>query len=78
MFFHQIDGMTDEKVTGFQIRDRSIQVAKTIQNLGISTGDCVGLFTLNRLEFAYVLIGSLMCGATLAPLNVTYTSSNYI
>lgn len=78
MLFSKIDGVTGEKVSSVQIRNRSIQFAKCLFAIGVRAGDTVGVFTLNRMEFAYVMIGSFLCGATVAPLNVTYTSSNPI
>lgn len=69
----QIDGLTGEKVTAFELRDRSIHLAQCLIAAGVTPGDQIGISAENRLEFAYVLFGTLIAGATLAPMNVTYT-----
>lgn len=65
-------------MSGLQLRERSIQVAQSLTAFGVRSGDSVGMCSLNRLEFAYALIGTLMCGATVSPVNVTYTKSKFI
>lgn len=40
---------------------------------GIRSGDTIGLCSDNRIEFPYVLFGTQFLGATLAPMNITYT-----
>lgn len=40
----------------------------------MKSGDVIGLFCENRLEFPMVLLASFCLGATVAPLNVTYTA----
>lgn len=72
---HKIDGLTGERASGLEIRDRSIRVAHSLRAIGVRAGDSVGLFALNRMEFSYVFVGAFICGATVAPLNVTYTTS---
>lgn len=76
--YPQIDGLTGEKYTGFQLRDRSIELAHCLMELGVGVGDSVGILSLNRIEFAYVLFGSIICGATVAPLNVTYSKRKHL
>lgn len=58
-----------------QLRDRSLRVAAALHAAGIRAGDTVGICACNRVEFALVLFGTAFVGATLAPLNVTYTES---
>lgn len=65
-------------MNGEQLRDRSIQMAQNLMAFGVRAGDSVGLCTLNRMEFAYVLIGTFLCGATVSPLNVTYTTGTFV
>lgn len=69
----KIDALSRERVNGQQLKERSILVAQSLLANGVQVGDSVGIITSNRLEFACVLVGSFMCGATVSPLNVTYT-----
>lgn len=48
-------------------------MARSLQEMGVQSGDSIGLVSLNRLEFAYVMFGSVMCGASVSPLNVSYS-----
>lgn len=69
----KIDGLTSEQATASQLRDRSIRVAECLLAAGIQPGDRIGICAENRLEFAYILFGTFLVGATLAPMNITYT-----
>lgn len=55
------------------MRDRSIRVAECLLAAGIRAGDRIGICAENRLEFAYILFGTILVGGTLAPMNTTYT-----
>lgn len=51
-----------------------IQLAKCLSNqLNVREGDVIGLCSENRNEFPIVIFAALCLGATIAPLNVTYT-----
>lgn len=39
-------------------------------------GDVVGICSENRLEFAVTVYATILLGATVAPVNVTYTECN--
>lgn len=75
VYFSQTDGKTGKKISASELRIRIIQCAKSLQSkYGIKDGDVIGLFTENRLEFPVVLLAAFCLGATVAPLNVTYTT----
>lgn len=70
----KIDAITDEKLTGNDLRTKSIRLARKLRQLfDIKSGDAVGVCSENRLEFAITLHATLLLGATIAPYNVTYT-----
>lgn len=69
----QIDGLTGCEVTALELRNSSIRLAQCLIAAGVKPGDRIGICAENRIEFAYVLFGTLIAGATLAPMNVTYT-----
>lgn len=75
LLLSQIDGVTGRKLAASDLRSRIIQCARSLQsNLGVKEGDIVGLFSENRLEFPIIVFAAFCLGATVAPLNVTYTT----
>lgn len=44
-----------------------------VTKLNVSSTDVIGICADNRLEFAYVLFGTIFAGATLSPMNASYT-----
>lgn len=56
------------------VRMDSIRLAKSLQlKFGVKEGDIIGLCSENRLEYPVIIFAALYLGATVAPLNVTYT-----
>lgn len=74
----QIDGITNEKLTGIDLKRRAIQLAKALsQQFDIKAGDMIALSSENRLEYPIITFATICLGATIAPLNVTYTDREY-
>lgn len=74
----KIDARTKEEVSALQLRDRSLKVAECLTNqLNIKSTDVIGICAENCLEFAYVLFGTIFAGATLSPMNASYTDRMY-
>lgn len=73
----QVDGKTQGELTAYQLRDTSIRVADCLQSLNIKSSDVIGICADNQFEFAYVLFGTIFAGATLSPMNVTYTERRF-
>lgn len=73
-----VSGISGEEVSAKQILDEACKVAKSLQKLGIKSGDVISLVSENRFEFAYVLMGSLMLNVTVAPINLTYSEREMI
>lgn len=66
--------MSDTKLTRADVRARVIQLANSLATqYNVKTGDVIGICCENRLEFPIIAFAALCLGATLAPLNVTYT-----
>lgn len=65
--------MTSEELTFAQLKSRSIRYAECLQAEGVRQGDVVGLCSENRIDFPCVLFGAMYLGATVAPLNLTYS-----
>lgn len=74
-FTPQIDGVTSQELTYNQLRLRSIRYAECLQREGVREGDVVGLCSENRIDFTCALFGAIYVGATVAPLNLTYSES---
>jgi acyl-CoA synthetase (AMP-forming)/AMP-acid ligase II len=47
-------------------------MARTLQDFGVAKGDFVGLYAPNSVEYAVVLHGALLAGATVTTLNPLY------
>lgn len=73
-FFRQIDGVSDTKLTRLQIRRQVIRLAKSLSHeFDIKEGDVIAICCENRLEYPVIVFAAFCLGATVAPLNVTYT-----
>lgn len=69
-----IDGFSDTKLTRTETRLQVISLAKSLSTeFGVKEGDVIGLYSENRLEFTIVIFAAFCLGATIAPINVTYT-----
>ena len=53
----------------------SFAIAAALKSKGIKSGDVVGICSENNLEYASVILGILIIGATCAPINPLYTIS---
>lgn len=61
-----------------ELKTRSIRYAECLQAEGVQEGDVVGLCSENRMDFTCALFGTILLGATVAPLNLTYSESKSI
>lgn len=67
------------KLTRAQIRVQVIRLVKSLSNVfGVKEGDVIGLCSENRLEFPVVVFAAFCLGATVAPLNITYTDRKWL
>lgn len=61
-------------MTASELRSKIIQCAKVLQlQYNIKEGDVIGIYSENRLEFPVIVYAAFCLGATVTPLNVTYT-----
>lgn len=65
------------RLTSIELHRRVVQLAVALKKCGVKEGDAVAICSENRLEFPVVVFATIALGATLAPLNVTYTSRKY-
>ncbi|XP_053678264.1 luciferin 4-monooxygenase-like [Anopheles nili] len=69
-----IDGVFGTEVTYRELLEQGARLAVCLrQQVGIRSGDVIGIVSENRLEFPAVLVGAFLLGATVAPINLTYT-----
>jgi acyl-coenzyme A synthetase/AMP-(fatty) acid ligase len=66
---------TGARWTYNDLRDQSIAMAKTILDLGIRSGDRVGIMAGNCEQYAAVTFAAARVGAILVVLNTTYTAA---
>lgn len=74
----QIDSVSGQSLRADELRSQSIQLAYSLKlNAGIVEGDVIGLCCENRLEFPVVAFAGILLGATIAPMNTSYTPGRY-
>uniref|UniRef100_A0A182T271 Luciferin 4-monooxygenase n=1 Tax=Anopheles maculatus TaxID=74869 RepID=A0A182T271_9DIPT len=74
-----IDGVYGTEITYTELLEQGARVAECLRReVGIRSGDVIGLVSENRLEFPTVLIGSFLLGATVAPINLTYSEREFV
>ena len=69
-----LDGISEEERTFADIKRDVEGVAKGLSRMGIGSGDTVGIFTPNHVDFFAAFHGAAKLGATVTPLNPLYTS----
>jgi non-ribosomal peptide synthetase component F len=72
-----VDGVTSDEYTYLEIRSRAIQLARTLQAAGIGKHDVISIVSENRIELPVTMFAAFMCGATVAPVNLTYSDREY-
>ena len=78
LYHWQIDGITGVEISGHDFISKSIHLAKSIQNtFGIRVGDAISVCSENRIEFAITNLATFIIGATIAPLNHSYSESMF-
>uniref|UniRef100_A0A182N0I5 Luciferin 4-monooxygenase n=1 Tax=Anopheles dirus TaxID=7168 RepID=A0A182N0I5_9DIPT len=74
-----IDGVYGTELTYLELLEQGTRLAECLRaQAGIRCGDVIGLVSENRLEFPVVLVGSFLLGATVAPVNLTYTEREFV
>lgn len=70
-----VDVVTGEEFSAIEIVNRSIEVAKGLLAVGLKKGDVVSIVSENRVEFAFVMFGTIFNNCIIAPVNNTYSAS---
>ncbi|XP_035896412.1 4-coumarate--CoA ligase 1-like [Anopheles stephensi] len=74
-----IDGVYGTETTYMELLEQGARVAECLRrDVGIRSGDVIGLVSENRLEFPTILVGSFLLGATVAPINLTYSEREFV
>ncbi|TMW41679.1 hypothetical protein DOY81_013241, partial [Sarcophaga bullata] len=60
---------TGETLTGQQLMDYSVTLARNLMNLNIKSKDVIGLYAQNSTHVATVMLASFLCGA---PVNALF------
>ncbi|XP_053681935.1 uncharacterized protein LOC128732670 [Sabethes cyaneus] len=69
-----IDGIYGTELRYLELLEQASRLGECLRTLaGIQIGDVVGIVSENRLEFPPVLFAAFFVGATVAPINLTYT-----
>ena len=65
------DGKTEHLTFG-ELGERSDRVARWLLAQGVTTGDRLGIFLANRVEFIDLLLAALRLGVIVVPINILY------
>jgi fatty-acyl-CoA synthase len=65
----------ESRLSWYELRDRSNDVAAGLLALGVGRGDRVGIWAPNRAEWLYVQFGTARIGAILVNINPAYRTS---
>nr|XP_019555575.2 luciferin 4-monooxygenase isoform X1 [Aedes albopictus] len=69
-----IDGVFGTELRYLELLEQTVRLAECLRTLAdVRVGDVVGIVSENRLEFPAALFASIFLGATVAPINLTYT-----
>lgn len=68
-----IDAVAGTEYSAKFMYDSIVRLAQILQKLGVKHNDVVGLSSENSVEFAISMFAGFAVGATVAPLNVTYS-----
>lgn len=78
MHVFQYDAITTETLSASHLLYRSLRVTDCLRHSGIASGDCVAICCENRLEYIYVVCGSIFLGATVVLISADYTTSKSV
>ncbi|KAH8388644.1 hypothetical protein KR093_011738 [Drosophila rubida] len=68
-----IDAVSGTEYSAKFMYDSIVRLAQILQKLGVKQNDVVGLSSENSVGFAIAMFAGFAVGATVAPLNVTYS-----
>ncbi|XP_060646423.1 uncharacterized protein LOC132784672 [Drosophila nasuta] len=68
-----IDAVTGTEYSAKFMYDSIVRLAQILQKLGVKQNDVIGLSSENSVGFAIAMFAGFAVGATVAPLNVTYS-----
>ncbi len=69
---YDLPGGRTGTLTFGEIAQRSDRVARLLQSRGFVTGDRLGIFLANRVEFIDIVLASLRLGVIIVPINILY------
>lgn len=70
-----MNGLTNQSIKYNELRQESVITAKAMHFAGIKKNDVIGIISENRSEFPIIAFGAFYLGATVTPINFTYTES---
>ncbi|XP_065073268.1 uncharacterized protein LOC135697456 isoform X2 [Ochlerotatus camptorhynchus] len=74
-----IDGVYGTELRYLELLEQTVRLAECLRTLAdVRVGDVVGIVSENRLEFPAALFASIFLGATVAPINLTYTEGELV
>lgn len=73
-----VDGVYSSELRYLELLEKAVCLADALRSeIGVRSGDVVGIISENRLEFPVSLFAAFLLGATVAPINLTYTEREF-
>uniref|UniRef100_A0AAG5CN84 Luciferin 4-monooxygenase n=1 Tax=Anopheles atroparvus TaxID=41427 RepID=A0AAG5CN84_ANOAO len=73
-----IDGVDSSELRYLELLELAVRLADALRrDAGLQAGDVVGIISENRLEFPVALFAAFFLGATVAPINLTYSEGEF-
>lgn len=73
----KINGETDEQITFGEFAQQVVNLASSLNELGVKKGEVVSICSENREEYLITLIATLYAGATVTFINSEYSIRKY-
>ncbi|XP_058118404.1 uncharacterized protein LOC131288319 [Anopheles ziemanni] len=73
-----VDGVYSSELRYLELLEKAVRLADALRSeFGLRPGNVVGIISENRLEFPVALFAAFFLGATVAPINLTYTEREF-
>lgn len=72
----KIDGVTEEKITYEDMAQQILDVAQSLNRLGVKKGEVVAIYSENRIEFIVTIYAIIYIGAIVTFINSGYSKGN--
>jgi acyl-CoA synthetase (AMP-forming)/AMP-acid ligase II len=72
------NGLTNKSITFRELYSRTYKFSKSLQEMGVKSGDCVAIISPNDIDYFTSFNGVAVLGAFSSPINPLYTESEIL